>query len=133
MWTLCTLGSLRLFDDAGDEQLAGRRKELALLVFLARRAARRVPRTVLAELLWPDKDEERSRASLRQALSQLRRVVGAALEASADDVVLAPGAVELDANCLEQDAAAARWPDVAERWRGDFLAGADGLAGEAYR
>lgn len=134
MWSLTTLGSLRLVDNrSGEEELSGRRKELALLVFLARRAPRRVLRPVLTELLWGDKDEERGRASLRQALSQVRRALGEALETRGDEVALASGAIELDVQRIENDAARGRWSDVAARWKGGFLAGCDDLGGEAYR
>jgi len=133
MWSLTTLGSLQLVDKrSGDVELRGRRKELALLVFLARRAPRPVPRAVLAELLWGDKDEERGRASLRQALSQVRRALGDALETRGDDVTLALGEIELDVQRIESDGARGRWFDIAARWKGDFLAGCDDLGGEAY-
>ena len=133
MWSLVTLGKLRLIDSAGQERLGGRRKELALLAFLTRRAPRPTSRAVLAELLWSDRDEDRSRASLRQALSQLRRVLGDVVQTSGEDVALVRGAVELDAMALESDAAHARWDSVVSRWNGDFLAGADDLGGEAFR
>jgi len=133
MWSLVTLGSLRLIDSSGEEQLHGRRKELALLTFLTRRSPRLTPRAVLAELLWSDKDEDRSRASLRQALSQLRRVLGDVLQTSGEDVALVRGAIELDAMAFESDAAQGRWDSVVSRWTGDFLAGADDLGGEAFQ
>src|SRR5512138_1115185 len=132
MWSLVTLGTLRLIDSSGEERLNGRRKELALLAYLTRRAPRPPPRAVLAELLWSDRDEDRSRASLRQALSQLRRVLGDVVQTSGDDVALVRGAVELDALALEADAAHGRWDSVVSRWNGDFLAGADDLGGEAF-
>ena len=133
MWSLITLGTLRLIDATGAEQLGGRRKELALLAYLARRAPRPTPRAVLAELLWSDKDEDRSRASLRQALSQLRRVLGDAIRVAGDDVALTRGAIEMDAVTLESDALQSHWDSVVSRWNGDFLAGADDVGGEALR
>jgi tetratricopeptide (TPR) repeat protein len=133
MWSLATLGSLRLTDaTTGGDCLRGRRKELVLLAFLVRRAPRPVPRAVLAELLWGDKDEARARASLRQALSQLRRVLGDALDTRGDAVVLATGAVTFDAMRVEAAAAASRWHEVVAQWNGDFLSGHDELGGEAY-
>src|SRR6187401_1954190 len=87
MWSLVTLGSLQLVDvRSGADCLPGRRKELVLLAFLSRRAPRLVPRAVLAELLWGDKHEDRARASLRQALSQLRRTLGDSLDVQTDGV-----------------------------------------------
>jgi DNA-binding SARP family transcriptional activator len=134
MWSLITLGSLRLVDGvSGEECLAGRRKELVLLAFLARRAPRLVPRSVLAELLWGERDEERARASLRQALLQLRRTLGDALDVQFDHVALSSAAVTLDLRTLEETAAAGRWNSVVALWSGSFLAGHDDAGGESYR
>ena len=134
MWSLVTLGSLRLIDNrTGDDQLAGRRKELVLLAFLARRAPRLVPRAVLAELLWGDKDEDRARASLRQALSQLRRTLGDAIDVRPDHVALSTDAVMLDVRKLEDSAAAADWNSVIAQWTGAFLAGHEDVGSEFYR
>jgi DNA-binding SARP family transcriptional activator len=134
MWSLVTLGSLRLIDlRTGDECLRGRRKELVLLAFLARRAPRLVPRSVLAELLWGDKDEDRARASLRQALSRLRGTLGEALDVQTDHVSLSTEAVTLDVRTLEETAAAGRWSSVAAQWGGSFLAGHDDVGDESFR
>ena len=134
MWSLVTLGSLRLVDvRSGADCLPGRRKELVLLAYLARRAPRLVPRAVLAELLWGDKDEERARASLRQALSQLRRTLGDALDVRTDGVVLSAEAVVLDVRNLDDAAAAGHWNSVVDLWTGGFLAGHDEVGGESYR
>ena len=133
MWSLVTLGSLRLIDRrTGDDCLPGRRKELVLLAFLARRAPRIVPRTVLAELLWGDKDEERARASLRQALSQLRRTLGDALDVQTDHVALSLDVIALDVRTLEETAAAGRWDNVVAQWNGSFLAGHDDVGDESF-
>ena len=134
MWSLVTLGSLRLVDTrTGEDCLPGRRKELVLLAFLARRAPRKVPRAVLAELLWGEKDEDRARASLRQALSQLRRVLGDALDIQTDTVALSTAAVALDLRKLEESAAAGHWSGVVAQWTGSFLAGHDEVGTESYR
>jgi DNA-binding SARP family transcriptional activator/tetratricopeptide (TPR) repeat protein len=134
MWSLVTLGSLRLIDlRTGEDCLRGRRKELVLLAFLARRAPRFVPRAVLAELLWGAKDEDRARASLRQALSQLRRTLGEALDVQADHISLSTEAVTLDVKTLEETAAAGQWSKVVGQWSGSFLAGHDDVGSESYR
>jgi DNA-binding SARP family transcriptional activator len=133
MWSLVTLGSLRLVEvRTGEECLRGRRKELLLLTFLARRAPRPVPRAVLAELLWGDKDEERARASLRQALSRLRHTLGDALEVRNESVLLSADAVLIDVRKIEEGAAAGNWNEIITHWTGSFLAGYDD-GGEAYR
>lgn len=47
-----------------------------LLAYLVTHRDRAHPRTVLANLLWPDADEDRGRTNLRKALSLLRRILG---------------------------------------------------------
>ncbi len=127
-----TLGVLRL-SGAGCELLKGRRKELVLLAYLARHAPRQVSREELAALLWEDRNESRSRASLRQALLQLKRVLGDQLSTPAETAGLTANAVELDLVEFEADAGAGRLTAALERWRGDFLPGADAAGGEAFR
>jgi DNA-binding SARP family transcriptional activator len=60
---LRTLGEVRLGGVAGD--MSGRRKDLGLLAYLARKAPHPVSRAELADLLWEDRDEARARQSLR--------------------------------------------------------------------
>lgn len=52
-------------------------KTAELLRLLALAGGRAVPTAVLLDRLWPDVPEERGRASLRTAASQIRRTVGA--------------------------------------------------------
>ena len=102
--TLRTLGDVRL--DGGVTALASRRKELTLLAYLARRAPRSATRAELAALLWEDRAETRARQSLRQALVDLKRLVGAALLLDGDSVRLEPG-LRLDAREFEEELARA--------------------------
>ncbi|MGH7447310.1 MAG: AfsR/SARP family transcriptional regulator, partial [Longimicrobiales bacterium] len=95
MLRLCTLGELRLYGAAG-ELLPGRRKELALLVYLVQRSPRPVRRAELIDLLWGERDEKRARHSLRQALLTFRRAIGDAVAVTADSVSVAGGTIELD-------------------------------------
>ena len=127
-----TLGVLRLSGPQG-ELLKGRRKELVLLSYLARRSPRSIPRDELASLLWEDRNESRSRGSLRQAVLQLKRVLGDELSVAADAAGLAVGVVEFDLAEFEADVAAGRLSAAAERWQGDFLVGTESVGGEAYR
>src|SRR5881628_1218163 len=85
-YRLATLGDLRLEGPDGTELLAGRRKELALLAFLVRRAPRDVTREELATLLWGERDSAHARQSLRQVLLQLRRVLGDAIDVTSERV-----------------------------------------------
>ncbi|MGI9179809.1 MAG: BTAD domain-containing putative transcriptional regulator [Longimicrobiaceae bacterium] len=132
MLYLQTLGELTLTAPSG-EVLSTRRKELVLLAYLARSAPRAVPRAELAELLWGERVEERARHSLRQALLQLRRVVGEGLRVGNEQVLLVSGTLEVDATAFEAEIAAGRLREAVARWRGDFLAGAEDLGGEVYR
>src|SRR5262245_40232699 len=69
---------------------ATQRARLALLVLLAASGSRGVSRDRLLALFWPDKDTERARAALRQALYALRRDV--------DEPELILGSTELTLN-----------------------------------
>jgi len=100
------------------------RKHLALLVYLARSPRQTRSRDHLTALLWVDRNEAAARHSLSEALRVLRRHAGAdMLEVSVGQVGLAPGAVELDVDRLEQLAAEEDWPAAAELVVGDFLEG----------
>ena len=64
-------------------------KNADLLRWLALEAGRPVPVDVLIDGLWPEAEESRARASLRTAVSHLRRVLGPeVIERSGSDVVL---------------------------------------------
>ncbi len=74
--TLAFLGTLQV---TLDSQLITRfrsSKNAALLVYLALQSDRPFPREVLATLLWPEESESDARNNLRQALYQLRKVLG---------------------------------------------------------
>lgn len=128
---LRTLGEARL--QGGPSDLSGRRKDLALLAYLARKAPRPVPRAELADLLWEDRDEARARQSLRQALLELKRVVGDGLMAGADQARLDPRAVGLDVREFEAAIAGGRHDEAVAWWNGDFLAGMEETGGESLR
>ncbi len=130
-FALITLGELRLTGSAGP-LLSGRRKELVLLAYLARRSPKPVSREALAALLWGERDDDKARQSLRHALHQLRRSLGDAVDATTDHVRVPEGAIDVDATLLERDIAAGRLADAAERYAGDFLRGADDVGGEEY-
>ena len=131
MIRLVTLGSLQLNKDSGP-LLAGRRKVLALLACLLRRAPDHVLRSELAVLLWTDRRETQAKQSLRQALAELRPIFGDALMADADAVLLDPDACWHDARAFEDAVREHRYDDAARLWGGDFLSGLDGVGGEAW-
>ena len=128
---LRTLGEARL--EGGASDLSGRRKDIALLAYLARKAPRPVPRAELADLLWEDRDEARARQSLRQALLELKRVVGDGLMAGTDQARLDPQAVGLDVREFETAIADGRLEQAVAWWEGDFLAGMEETGGESLR
>ncbi len=132
MVRLQTLGELRL-DATGERLLSSRRKELVLLTYLARRGPRPLARAHAAALLWEDRDERRGRQSLRQAILELRRLVGEGLGADADQIWLDSHSVELDAALFEREVDAGLLQEAVARWQGDFLAGAEEIGGEELR
>ena len=100
------------------------RKHLALMVYLARSPRRARAREHLVAMLWGDRTESAARHSLSEALRVIRRHAGdAAVDQGVGQVHLAPGAVELDLDRLEQLAAAEDWAGAAELIAGEFLEG----------
>jgi len=100
------------------------RKNLAVLVYLARSPKRVRTREHLAGLLWPDKPEPQARHSLNEALRVIRRVAGeSAVETRGGQIGLADGAVALDVDELERLAAAGDWSAAAAIAGGEFLEG----------
>src|SRR2546427_6903874 len=78
------------------------RKNLALLVSLARSPKRARAREHLIGLLWGDKPEGAARHSLNEAVRVLRRHAGeGGVETEAGQVRLVAGAVELDTDRLD--------------------------------
>src|SRR4051812_3191026 len=132
MLRLQTLGQLRFIGE-GTTTLSSRRKELVLLAYLARRGPRPLGRAEAAALLWQERDEHRARQSLRQALLELRRIIGDGLVVEPERVWLAPKALELDASAFEEDVAAGRFETAVGRWQGDFLPGVEEVGGEELR
>jgi DNA-binding SARP family transcriptional activator len=132
MVRLQTLGELRLGGE-GSSAHSGRRKELVLLTYLARRGPRPLSREQAAALLWEDREERRGRQSLRQAVLELRRLVGEGLGSDADQVWLDPHAVELDATLFQREVDSGLWEEAVARWRGEFLAGVEDVGGEELR
>ena len=76
-----------LFPDGALRELAP--LDAALLAWLALEGP--TPRARLAQLLWPDKDAEAARNSLRQRLFQLRKAVGVELVQGSTTLALAHG------------------------------------------
>lgn len=109
------------------------RKARALLALLGLNR-NGMSRQRIVGLLWPDRAEEQARRSLRQAIYELRAVLGAeAVNAAQDMIALAAEAVDVDIGLAE--AAAARGDLAALRERlaameTPMLAGLDGVSDE---
>lgn len=100
------------------------RKNLALLVYLARSPKHARARDHLIGLLWADKDEQAARHSLREAVRVLRRSVGeAAVDTAGDQVRLSPEAVTLDLDRFADHLAQGQWGAAATLVGGEFLEG----------
>src|SRR3989454_8492803 len=99
------------------------KKNLALLVYLARSPKRLRTREHLVGLLWADKPEKDARHSLNEAVRVLRQSTGGGLESDAAQVRVAPGAVELDTDALEALAAAGDYNAAVGLVQGEFLEG----------
>jgi DNA-binding SARP family transcriptional activator/tetratricopeptide (TPR) repeat protein len=101
------------------------RKAIALLALLAV-TGREHSREQLADMLWPEADSAKGRASLRRTLSVTAAAMGPGLAISRAAVTLDPGAVKVDVRDFE--ALIAR-PDAdsmemaARLYRDDFLSG----------
>ncbi len=99
------------------------KKNVALLLYLARAPRRRCTREQLIGLLWPDKADEAARQSVREAIRTLRQYVGEGLTATGDVIALADNAVELDTDQLERLVKQRDWAHTTPLINGDFLDG----------
>ncbi len=99
------------------------KKNLALLVYLARSPKRLRTREHLVGLLWADKPEKDARHSLNESVRVLRQSTGDGLETDAAQVRVTPGAVELDTDTLELLTAAGDYAGAAGLVQGEFLEG----------
>ena len=75
-WNVRLFGDFQLLDPGGLPIHLRTRKQEALLAILALNRNLGIEREVVAEILWADRPEEKRRASLRQALLDLRAVLG---------------------------------------------------------
>jgi adenylate cyclase len=104
-------------------------KSKGLLAFLAMSRGVVVPRGRLAGLLWSERDEQRARHSLCQALTTLRSTLGPAaamLEVCPDGVRLAREGLGLDVDAFEGAARSreqATLQEACDLYRGPFLEG----------
>jgi TolB-like protein len=119
------LGGFDLRLEGGRDGAALGRKARALLACLALPPGKAWPREKLMALLWGDRAEEQARASLRQALAELRRCFGdaAPLQTSNETIALDPTLIAIDAVAFEQLAKSDRHAEAAALYRGPLLDG----------
>lgn len=111
------------------------RKDRALLAYLAAHPEVELSRDRLVELIWPDAAEGAGRASLRQALSTIRKALGkdagALIHSDRETVMLGGTGLITDLGRLETMAAD---PDTADRapigFQGPFLEGLASISPE---
>jgi DNA-binding SARP family transcriptional activator len=100
------------------------RKNLALLVYLARSPTRARARDHLIGLLWADKGEQAARQSLREAIRVLKLYLGeTGMDLAGDQVALAAGATVLDVDQFAELVAREEWAEAARLVGGEFLEG----------
>lgn len=100
------------------------RKNLALLLYLARSPRRGRARDHLLGLLWAEKPQAAARHSLNEAVRLIRRSIGeSVIDTDARQVRLSSDAVRLDVDELEAHAAERRWCVAASLVAGEFLEG----------
>lgn len=128
--TVCLLGALRI-DLSGEPVALPRRKTRSLLYFLAAQPGDH-GRDELVDLLWPNLDPAKGRRQLSDALSDLRRTLGAesivsdnetvALVGAACDAIQFAAALE-EAGSLRGAEAETKLSAALGLYGGEFLAG----------
>ena len=103
-------------------------RKFALLLYLAAERGRRIPRSVLQELIFPDQAERNARHSLRELIYQLRQV-GVEIDPRPDALELIT-AVRLDYDAALDDRAID--PELLNAVSGGFMPGYAPTHSEAY-
>src|SRR5262249_20311663 len=124
-FSLKLLGGTSLEGDQGS--LTGRavqRHRLALLALLGASHPRGLTRDKLMTWLWPERDAERARGLLNQAIHVVRRTLGAeAILSAGDELRLNPQVVSCDLIAFEEAVAAGDLERAAALYAGPFLDG----------
>jgi DNA-binding SARP family transcriptional activator/TolB-like protein len=127
MARLRTLGALGLTDSRGQtiDSILSRQRRVALLVYLAVEGhGGFLRRETLFPVFWPEMDQARARAALRQSLYILRADLGdGALVTRGAEEVGVGEALECDALLFEREATGGRPEDAMARYGGPFLHG----------
>lgn len=123
-YRLVTLGGLVLLDGDGRAVSSLGPRHLALLVYFAL-STKPLSRDHVAELFWGDRDEDRARHSIREALSKLRRLLGPdAIPQRSTSLALSPSVpLTVDARTFIAASTAGDTRSVVELYAGPFLDG----------
>ncbi|MFY0310539.1 BTAD domain-containing putative transcriptional regulator [Leisingera sp. D0M16] len=100
------------------------KKSQALLAFLSMEDGRPATRERVATMLWGNTGDERARHNLRQALSQIRRVLGPAVCSDGDTLRLNTSLCDADVSVFVRSKDChdvAELQEALELYRGDFL------------
>ena len=104
----------------------------ALVALLALAPPAGWPRDELTNLLWGERDTEQARASLRQALAELRRILGSSsLSTDRETAVFEPLVVSIDVVEFTKLSKAEELEEAAALYRGELLEGVS-LPGGAF-
>jgi adenylate cyclase len=116
-----TLGALQCHAGPVElTELPAQRLRCAVLLYIA--LEREVTREAAASLLWPERDNERSRHALSQKLYELRQLLGRDwLETQGERLCLS-SSVQVDAHAFERAVAAGELEQAMVLYRGEFLA-----------
>ena len=120
----------------GVEQPVRARKTRALIAWLAMHAGERQPRSKIASLLWGDSGTQQARQSLRQSVTDLRRVLGDhadLVDADVERIQFSADGVMTDVATFELLAESAEEADIVAAvglYRGAFLEAEDPRAEE---
>jgi DNA-binding SARP family transcriptional activator len=125
VFSLRLLGGVSL--DGDGASLTGpavQRHRLGLLALLAVGRPRAPTRDKLMALLWPERDTERARGLLNQAVHVLRRTLGPeAVLSTGEELRLNPGLVWCDVTAFEEGISAGELERAAGWYAGPFLDG----------
>jgi DNA-binding SARP family transcriptional activator len=124
VFRLVTLGGLVLLDGEGRTVPSLGPRNLALLSYLAL-ATKPLSRDHVAELFWGDREEDRARHSMREALSKLRQLLGPDTIPRRSNSVALSASVPLlvDAKTFAAASKAGDTHRVTELYSGPFLDG----------
>jgi DNA-binding SARP family transcriptional activator/tetratricopeptide (TPR) repeat protein len=124
---LRTLGPIDLHGSGGEDLRAviAQPKRLALLCYLALAKGSYVRRESVISVFWPESDEERGRASFRQAIRFLRQSLGSGVieNRGSDEIAIADGSMWCDALAFQEALKNEDFTGALDLYKGHLLEG----------